>query len=569
MGKYRRAAEGRPAAPRKSSFSPGRVISWLEKHARAIAIAAILLGSVRIAATYDVFSHTCDEPAHIAAGMEWLDKGTYTWEPQHPPLARVAAALGPYLLGGHSRKHGSQSDVLGMFEEGIRILYHGPRNSDLTLAAARLGVLPFFWIASVVVYEWGRRYFNRATAALAVCIFTFIPAVLAHAGLATTDMALTAFLGAAFLTGLMWIDRPGTRRAALFGLCAGLAILSKFSSLVFFPAAAGLALIWYLASTRPPVSRIWQDIRLRVPTLALAWLVCCLVVWAGYRFSIGRDPVMGVTLPAPQLYAGIRQVETHSAQGHPSFLLGQRGDTGWWYFFPVVLAVKTPLALLILLGIWMVAAATGRLKSDRGWLPVAFALGILLLGMASRIDLGLRHILPVYIGLALATAAAVVWMMELAVSRPVLAWAPAAIAAWLGLSSLLSHPDYLPYFNEVAGSHPENIVVDSDLDWGQDLKRLARRLRELQVPSVAILTGFIADFDAEGVPLWRGKIDLFHPRAGWTAVSISSLKITRLGLPAVYAQYRVWPEVLPPTERIGKGILLWYIPPETTNQVSR
>src|SRR5580765_4696269 len=75
---------------------------WIGRHARAIAIAAVLLATVRIAATYRVFSHTLDEPAHIGAGMEWLDKKAYTWEPQHPPLARVAAAIGPYLLGARS-----------------------------------------------------------------------------------------------------------------------------------------------------------------------------------------------------------------------------------------------------------------------------------------------------------------------------------------------------------------------------------------------------------------------------------------------------------------------------------
>src|SRR5438270_10797597 len=79
--------------------------SWfltLERRAAVVAIAAVLFATVRIVATYPVFSHTTDEPAHIAAGMEWLQRGTYTWEPQHPPLARVAAARGPYLLGRRS-----------------------------------------------------------------------------------------------------------------------------------------------------------------------------------------------------------------------------------------------------------------------------------------------------------------------------------------------------------------------------------------------------------------------------------------------------------------------------------
>src|SRR5579872_827466 len=94
--------------------SPGRFVGFLGKHARAIAIVAVLIGSARIVATYDVFNHTFDEPAHIACGMEWLDKGTYTWEAQHPPVARVATAIGPYLLGVRSQgtEHGKQNHML-------------------------------------------------------------------------------------------------------------------------------------------------------------------------------------------------------------------------------------------------------------------------------------------------------------------------------------------------------------------------------------------------------------------------------------------------------------------------
>ena len=85
--------------------SPLAVEGFLERHGRAIAVALVLVASIRIIATYTVFSHTYDEPAHIACGMEWLDKGVYQWEPQHPPLARVATALGPYLLGTRCSEH--------------------------------------------------------------------------------------------------------------------------------------------------------------------------------------------------------------------------------------------------------------------------------------------------------------------------------------------------------------------------------------------------------------------------------------------------------------------------------
>src|SRR5579872_6257558 len=180
-----------PPAPRHK-LAPG-ILAWLDRHSVLLAIALLLLASVRIAATYTVFNHTYDEPAHIACGMEWLDKGAYTLEPQHPPLSRIAVALGPFLLGQRSPKPSTARSAI--FIEGREILDSGGRY-DLTLSLARLGVLPFFWIACAVVYFWGRRYFSPAVAVLALALFTFLPPVLAHSGLATTDMALTAFLGA-------------------------------------------------------------------------------------------------------------------------------------------------------------------------------------------------------------------------------------------------------------------------------------------------------------------------------------------------------------------------------------
>src|ERR1700729_3671149 len=96
-----------PGMPQPTPLPPPNpslnFLSFLERHSLYFVIALLLLGTIRIVSTYSVFSYTFDEPAHLACGMEWLDKGVYTWEPQHPPLARVAASLGPYLMGIRSQ----------------------------------------------------------------------------------------------------------------------------------------------------------------------------------------------------------------------------------------------------------------------------------------------------------------------------------------------------------------------------------------------------------------------------------------------------------------------------------
>jgi hypothetical protein len=527
-------------------------LTFLERRARVIAVALVLLGSARIIATYKVFNHTFDEPVHVACGMEWLDKGSYTYEPQHPPLARVAGALGPFLMGIRSQGLAEQ-DPSSRAMEGTAILYAG-HHYERTLAMARLGVLPFFWIACAVVYFWGERYFSKALAVIAVFLFSFVPAVLAHAGLATTDMALTAFLGAAFLTGLIWVERPTAAHASWFGLATGLAVLSKLSSLVFLPAAAVVMLVWYWAIGQSLPGKAIKD---RVPTFAMAIAIGALTIWAGYRFSFGRVDFAGVPLPAPEFYAGIRAVMKHDAVGHWSYLLGQRSPLGFWYFYPVALAVKTPLSFLGLLA-WGVMLTFRKDRVGRMlWIPLAFSAAVLQVGMLSHINIGIRHILPVYLGFSILAAAVVLKLLEISAVRKPAGILVVVLLVWFAGSSLLAHPDYIAYFNELAGNEPERILVDSDLDWGQDIRRLSSRLHELRAAEVTFPQFIIADLEKEhGFPKLNQSFDPHQPPQGYFAAGVTFWKAFRFGLTPDEAS-DIWPDKIKPAERIGKGIFLW------------
>jgi 4-amino-4-deoxy-L-arabinose transferase-like glycosyltransferase len=289
-------------------------LDFLERRSRALALLLVLIGSVRIVSTYTVFNHVLDEPEHLARGMAWWEGRTGGPPREHTPLARAAAAMGPYLLGIRTtRQSGPPSPDLDTSFTGLDILYRDHKYQR-NLALVRLGVLPFFWVACLVVYQWGKRYFGPAVAVLAVLFFSFLPPILAHAGLGTTDMALTAFLGAVFLTAAIWAEDPTPRHALWFGAAGALAILSKPSSLAFFPAAAGIALLWYIAAERPPAASLARAAWSRVPTLCLAGLAACLLIWAGYRFAIGR--VNGIPLPAPDLFTAIHGVAQHNRDGH-------------------------------------------------------------------------------------------------------------------------------------------------------------------------------------------------------------------------------------------------------------
>ena len=533
----------------------GAAISWLQEHSVPAFLILVALASLRIVTTYTVFNHTIDEPAHVACGMEWLDKGVYHYEVQHPPLARVAAAMGPYLAG--SRPSGAAN----MFQEGALILYRD-NHYDRNLALARLGILPFFWVAALVVYAWGRKYFGDLVAVAAVFLFTFLPPILAHAGLATTDMALTAFVGASFLSGVAWLEKPGLLRSMLFGACLGLAVLSKFSSLAFIPAAFAAALVWHLWSERPAVSLVARRALQRALPFCLAAVVGAGVVWAGYRFSYGN--VGGIGLPAPELFAGIQTVIEHNRQGHPTYLLGMHSRFGWWYYYPVVLAVKTPLPFLALLFAGAaICLGKARRANPAYWLPLAFSLGILFFSLFSQINIGVRHVLPVYIGFSIVAAVAVVHLLEMSRRARWAAWTVGLLLVWHGATSALSHPDYIPYVNALAGSEPEKILVDSDLDWGQDMKRLAKRLHEVGARQVTFSPFIVAYLEAvHGFPPIQ-PMDPESPSSGWNAASITMIKAERLGLWDQHPEIKLWTEQIPPTERLGNTTLLWYFPPQT------
>jgi 4-amino-4-deoxy-L-arabinose transferase-like glycosyltransferase len=491
-----------------------------------------------------------DEPAHIACGVEWLTKGTYDLEAQHPPLSRIAAAIGPVLYG--AKTQGYAPDLL---TEGTAVLFDGGNlqpgdgKYERYVASARAGELPFFWLACAVIYLAAVRWMGRAQAALAVVIFTLIPPILAHSGLATTDIALTGTLALAFYAMARWIERPTIALGAFMGFSVGLAVISKFSSFAFLLACTGAAIVWVLVSKGGFATfRGW----LTKPYLMSASIsipVLVLVVWGIFRFSW-----QGST-PAPELWEGIRQAQLHQTTGHTSYLFGERSSSGFLLFYPVSLAIKTPIGILALL-LGGLVMAWKRRKQAAWVLPVAGFAGVMAVGFYSRINIGIRHVLPVYC-FAVLIAAPFAW--ELLRSKDKWkGWVVGFLLLWAAASGVINHPDYLAYFNELAGSEPERIIADSDLDWGQDVTRLGKRLKELRADSFRFTTFTYSDLYYFGFPPVL-KNDPYTPAPGWNAVSITMWKVFRLG---GQGDRPIWPDQVKPTERVGKSILLYYFPPE-------
>ncbi|MBI3694177.1 MAG: glycosyltransferase family 39 protein [Acidobacteria bacterium] len=513
---------------------------------------ALLIGlfGLRCFRTWRVFNDTTDESGHIACGLEVWQTGRYTLETQHPPLAHMVLALPPFLAG------------LRQSEENRRTNHHllwttsEPEFYWRTLSLARFGNLIFAPFLVGYVYVWGRALYGPAAGLGAAALASLSPNLLAHASLATLDFGAAVTTLAAAYHFWRWSREPGLRNCLLAALAFGVAVLVKLSAVFFVPA---IAAVFFLLARR----RQWPGWRTAVKHGALFVGVAGLGIWAGYLFDVGPlppaeiPPVAGTSgqylesayqvligsgaIPAPRLARGILDVLAHNARGHPCYLLGRVSQFGWWYYFPVALAVKTtiPLLLLVAMAVWTLP------KRPETAAPLVAAAVILAIGMASHMDLGIRYILAIYPFLALAAAG-------LFAGPRVVAGIALALAAWHGAESLLAHPDYLAYFNQIARGREERFLLDSNLDWGQDLERLRRYLEANHISTVYLSYFGAADPRRLGIHGVRPLSSDARP-TGWVAASVNHLFATRPDQADL-----TWLKGRRPVARVGKSILVYH-----------
>jgi dolichyl-phosphate-mannose--protein O-mannosyl transferase len=240
----------------------------------------------RIISSYSLTSQAFDEPCHIAAAIELLARHTYKLDPVHPPLARIAIGLPLYLAGERYPKLSLPDQEITYHDVGNAVLSdsgHYARN----LALARLGVLPFFFLATAIVFLWARREYGDLAAAMAAALFTTLPNVLAFSSIAYTDIVAAATQVGLFFAFVQWLDKPTRRSALWLGLAAGLALASKATTVIFFPAAALAIVLGKWICTRTLVG---ENIPARqiVRHVAIVAALAIVTLWATYGFSVGH-----------------------------------------------------------------------------------------------------------------------------------------------------------------------------------------------------------------------------------------------------------------------------------------
>ena len=558
---------------------------------RILLAVVILVPTLLAASTWRIFGHTWDEPEHLAAGIELIDRGRYEYDTEHPPIGRLMMAIGPYLAGARSWGTPPPDGV----QEGVDILYRsGHYNEYLTLA--RLGMLPFFVLLLLSMWLWARRI--AATdfeALLAVVMLATVPPIIGHAALAALDVAAAGTTLLALYCLQRWIVSGSWRDAALFGLTTGLAVGTKFSAIPFIALGlgvlAGMRLVRGAVDTRDgaPQPR-WPVVsaRAKLGGLVLAGLVSFIPIvmaygihsadpklvtrrfdWAisylfqghGWAYDLATATAAHLWLPRAfkLLVEGVTALKAHNDTGHVSFLLGHVQANGWWYFYLVALAVKTPLPLLLAGPVGLGLMTRDGWRERDLWRLAPSVLFVTLLAFAStfsHINIGVRHLLILYPFLAVGAAylLARAWRTLARAHSPGLANAGRAVVVvligWQVSLLWAAYPDYLPYFNETA-SNPQHVLVDSDLDWGQDLRRLEWALAELKVKKLSLAYAGTADLAREPLPP-STRLPPGSPAKGWVAITALAREHGLKG----YA----WLDAYRPVERIGKTIDLYYIP---------
>lgn len=464
-------------------------------------------------------SATVDETAHLPAGYATLVTGDFRLNPEHPPLWKAVAAT-PLLLVdpvflrvGSGWEDGDAWDFgrsfLQIWNRGERLLFLG-RLPGVLLAMA------FAW----GLFAWSRSLFGPRGGLLTLALFVFDPNVLAHCRLVTTDVPFSAAFAVSLWSAARLFERVTPGRVAALAASVAAAALIKFTALLLVPILA------VLAATRVFLGGPWKAqaktervfasaSRKAALALGLAAIVAVFTysaVWAGYGFRFSAVPE-GETAPASwgdlpsdgaanATLASLHRaralpeaclrgasviLNAHRTQAPAFYLLGERSAEGWPHYFLVAFLAKTPLPVLLLIGL---AVIRGRGPRPPPWVQEAcWLVPVVIYAAATSVfslNIGHRHLLPLYplLYVGLGRMAVLPRGPRRRTSRAILA----GLVALLAVTTFLRHPDYLSFFNRLVGGPQggHHVLADSNLDWGQDLPGLREAIEERGLSEVSL-----------------------------------------------------------------------------------
>lgn len=438
-------------------------------------------------------SLTWDEDNHIFAGYMSWKTGDFGLNPEHPPLVKLLATVPLLNMPLHVPHLQNRDFKIEAFLDGKEFL--SKNDADTMLFRVRMAAALLTVLMAVLVFLAAAEMFGTVAGFVALTLVAFDPNLLAHGAFVTTDMGLSCFLFASVYAFYRYVKAPSVWRLAVVGLAAGCALASKHTGILVFPMLLALAVCEALRT------RGWRrTARLALALVAIATIAVALL-WACYGFRYqARPDGLAMNPPLAAFAQGLRPFDawliSTCARWHllpesylyglvdvrkmvdwyPSYIFGKVYPHGVWFYFPSAFAIKSTIPFLALLVLAMVAIATRKLKAWREILfltiPAAIHFAVATL---STINIGLRHILPVYVFLTVLVAGAA-WIFI----RNDFRWVSviALLLVLQAISSARSFPAYIAYANELWGgpSNTYKYLSDSNVDWAQQLKATKRYL---------------------------------------------------------------------------------------------
>jgi hypothetical protein len=434
-----------------------------------LAIFTLALTSMRIK------SATFDEDAYVGKGAAAWFRGEFGLRTAHPALAPILATAPLLTEPGFGEKVGALSKCESGSARscGREMLFHRS-NTHRVLFLVRLPIVMLLVALGALVYRWSRELYGGWGGLLALIVYALEPNLLAHGRLLTLDLAATFFAFLVVYTAWRFWQRPGWTRLLAWGVALGLAGATRYTLGFLVPVLIVVAIL----RARSGHLKLWQALG----ALMLAGCVAALTVWAVYGFSFGVVPDWSTRLPAPAYFYDLNELLAYRDKPQDAFLLGQNYTGGRWYYFIVTLVIKTPLPVLILLGSALVLLVQHRdVRSGEPFIltTVGFYYA---LSLFSPLNIGHRHLLLILPLLSVFIGRLGPW---LAAGKRTRRYVAGGLIAWLAFGTLRIHPHYLAYFNELVGPRDGyRVLVDSNLDWGQDLPALERYVQEHDVSSL-------------------------------------------------------------------------------------
>ena len=467
------------------------------RKAEAVCGALLLLMAVNLFAAISRKSITNDEIVHIPAGYYHLVAGEFQLNNEHPPLVKMWAAL-PLLIVQPDEPPAPKTEAENFMERtwGFHERFWQANQARFQTVTfwPRVMMIPITLALGALIFVFARKLFGETAAVIAVALYVLEPTVLAHGRVVHTDVPAALAYLLFFFALHKYSEAPGTKRALILGLVCALALLTKFSMLVLVPVLA----VYFLARLIIFRRDRKQLTQILVHSALITELVLFLVNAAYYfqRPALEASDVRWVAMKSPALLGfvttfvrlasylvptyylfGVYNIELHNHFGHATSLLGQYSDLGWWYYFPVAFALKTtiPFLLLAIAGLgWSVWRFVRR---DWRFLWIVVPVGIYLaISLTSHINIGIRHFLPVYPFLFIAGGALLAQLLK---ARRTLGIAVSVVLfGCMGFEAVRTFPNYTPYMNQLASSHPHwYYLSDSNVEWGDDVNALADYLK--------------------------------------------------------------------------------------------